>query len=167
MKSSQSLRTFLSLNLIIVLLSIACVLILLPSCIRNKKTVSELIEMIPNPAPPPPVLIYLDSTYLIVDELAEFKLGDDNDSLWSYIVRNIRYPQEAKIANLQGKSIISYDVEQDGSVSNVRVSEGSYPSLDAEAVRVVSSLPKFEKPAKLNGEAIATRYKVLISFVLK
>jgi TonB family protein len=167
MKTDQNLRALFSINFLFVFLLIACVLPAFLSCTRNRKSVSELIEMIPNPSPPPPVLIYLDSTYLIVDEMAEFKTGDGGDSLWAYIFRNISYPEDAKTGNIQGKSLISYDVEKDGSVSNVKVSKGSYPSLDAEAIRVISSLPKFEKPAKLNGETITTRYKVLISFVLK
>lgn len=167
MKTSQILKTFLSLNLIIALLSIMWVLTAFTSCTRNKKSVSELIEMIPNPAPSPPLLVYLDSTYLIVDELAEFKEGDGGNSFRAYLSGNITYPEDAKKGNLQGKSLILFDVEKDGSVSNVKVSGSSYPSLDAEAVRVVKSLPKFEKPAKLNGELITTRYKVLISFALK
>lgn len=167
MKTQQYSRALISLNFIISLLSISTFIILIPACTGNNKSVSELIEMIPNPAPPPPILNYLDSTFLIVDELAEFKAGDKGDSLWAYISRNISYPEDAKKGNQYGKCLVSYEVGMDGSVSNVKMSEGSFPSLDAEALRVISSLPKFEKPAKLNGETITTRYKVLISFALK
>jgi len=167
MKTQNYSRALFSVYFIISILSISSFIILITACSGNKKTISDLIEMIPNPAPPPPILIYLDSTFLIVDKLAEFRTGDKGDSLWAYIFRNIRYPEDAKKGNQYGKSIISYDVGKDGLVSNVKVSESSFPSLDAEAVRVISSLPKFEKPAMLNGETITTRYKVLISFALK
>jgi periplasmic protein TonB len=167
MKTKENLRGVKSLNFIIMILTIAAVFIAFSSCNRNKKTVAKLIEMIPLPPPPPPVLIYLDSSYLVVDQIAEFKTGDKGDSLWAYVCRNIAYPEDAKKGNVQGKSWISYDVEKDGSISNVTVSKSSFPSLDAEAVRVISSLPKFEKPAIQNGEPITTRYKILISFVLK
>jgi protein TonB len=167
MKTQNHSRTLFPLYFIISILSISSFLILITACSENKKSVSELIGMIPNPAPPPPIIIYLDSTFIIVDRLAEFKAGDKGDSLWAYISRNIRYPEDAKTGNQHGKCLISYDVGKDGLVSNVKVSESSFPSLDAEAVRVISSLPKFEKPAMLNGETITTRYKVLISFALK
>jgi protein TonB len=119
---------------------------------------------IPAPPPPPPVPADPDSVYVMVDELPVFTGGDT--TLLKYIARNTVYPEGARINKIQGKVVVRLVVEKDGSVSNVEVVKGVNPLLDAEAVRVVSSLPKFESPAKKDGSAVKVHYMIPISFAL-
>jgi protein TonB len=100
----------------------------------------------------------------MVDELPVFTGGDT--TLLKYIAKNTVYPEGARINKIQGKVVVRLVVEKDGSVSNVEVVKGVNPLLDAEAVRVVSSLPKFESPAKIDGAAVKVHYMIPISFAL-
>ena len=106
-----------------------------------------------------------DTVYIDVDEMPVFPEGDNG--LLKYIAENTKYPEDAKINGVTGKVIVKFVVEKDCSVSNVAIVKGVYPSLDSEAIRVVSSLPKFEKPAKKNGETVSVQYMVPITFALK
>jgi len=120
---------------------------------------------IPAPPPPPPVPVNPDSVYVLVDELPVFTGGDS--TLLKYIADNTAYPAEARINKIQGKVIVRLVVGKDGTVSNVDVVKGVNPLLDAEAVRVVSTLPKFESPAKKGGVAVGIHYMIPIEFALK
>ena len=92
--------------------------------------------------------------------------GGDQEIL-NYIAKNTVYPEAAKINNITGKVIVKLIVEKDGSVSHVEILQGVNPLLDAEAVRVISTLPKFEKPGILNGKPVAVNYMIPITFTLK
>jgi TonB family protein len=123
--------------------------------------------LLPPPPPPPPPANYssTDKAFTEVDELPVFKGGDAN--LLNYIAENTIYPSEAKKNNITGKVIVRLVVEKNCSVSNVEVLQGVNPLLDAEAVRVVSSLPKFETPGKKAGEIVRVNYMIPITFSLK
>ena len=86
--------------------------------------------------------------------------------LMKFISRNVKYPAEARDKHVQGWVILTFIVEKDGSISNVRVARPVDPSLDAEAIRVVQSMPKWE-PAKQRGQAVRVRYTVPIQFRLQ
>ena len=119
----------------------------------------------PPPPPPPPVEAVTDSVYVNVDEMPVFKGGDVG--LLKYIADNTSYPRDAKEKNIQGKVVVRFVVEKDGTVSDVAVIKSAEPSLDAAAVKVVESLPKFETPAKIKGLPVKVHYMVPISFTLK
>jgi protein TonB len=106
-----------------------------------------------------------DSVYKEVDEMPVFPEGDNG--LLKFIAENTRYPEDAKKNGVTGKVIVKFVIGKDCSVSNVAIVKGVDPSLDSEAVRVVSSLPKFEKPAKKNGETVSVQFMVPITFALK
>jgi periplasmic protein TonB len=106
-----------------------------------------------------------DSVFVKVDEMPLFPKGDN--ALLKFIAENIKYPEKAKKNNITGKVIVRFVVEKDCSVSNVTIFQGVDPLLDAEAVKVISSLPKFEKPAKKDGEAVSVYFMVPIMFALK
>jgi TonB family protein len=103
--------------------------------------------------------------YVHVDKLPVFNGGDT--ALLRYLARNTVYPKDAALNNIQGKVLVKLVVGKDSQVSNVEVIEGVNPLLDAEAVRVVSTLPKFEKPGYVNGKPVAVYYMVPIQFKLK
>lgn len=99
-----------------------------------------------------------------VDEMPHFP--DGMAGLMQYLSTNVRYPKDAKESGTQGSVIVSFIVEKDGSISNAKVTKPTYSSLDEEALRVVSAMPKWV-PGKQNGEAVRVKYAVPVSFRLK
>ena len=99
-----------------------------------------------------------------VDEMPQFPGG--MAGLMQYLSVNVRYPEDAKESGAQGRVIVSFIVEKDGSISNAKVTKPTYSSLDEEALRVVSTMPKWV-PGKQNGEAVRVKYAVPVSFRLK
>jgi TonB family protein len=95
-----------------------------------------------------------------VEKLPEFEGG--HEGLSKYIAKNIDYPEDAIENNIQGTVRIRCIVDAEG---NVLVDKGVYPSLDQEAVRIVSALPKF-KPATQDGHAVMCWYIILVEFKL-
>jgi periplasmic protein TonB len=87
-------------------------------------------------------------------------------ALLNYVAVNTKYPETAKKQNIQGKVIIRFCVNPDGGVSLASVLKGVSPDLDAEALRVVNSLPSF-KPGRQAGKPVPVWYMVPISFSLK
>jgi TonB family protein len=120
----------------------------------------------PPPPPPPPATSDKEGEgYTIVDQMPQFPGGDLG--LLKFVAENTRYPKEAKDHNITGRVITRFLVGKDGKVSDVSVLKGVSPSLDAEAVRVVGSLPAFEKPGIKDGKPVAVWYMVPITFTLK
>ena len=169
MKTKNHSRSLAKLKLLIVMPVIATVIITFSSCDKNKTAAGTITEIAPPlpPPPPPPVTAASepDKVYTVVDELAQFPNGDKG--LLDYITNNTVYPDEAKKNNIMGKVIVKFVIGKDCSVSHVEVEQGVDPFLDAEAVRVVSSLPKFNKPAKQGGVAVSVQYMLPISFALQ
>ncbi|MDR2119556.1 MAG: M56 family metallopeptidase [Tannerella sp.] len=104
-----------------------------------------------------------DSVYQVVDELPAFPGG--NQALLSFIRENLRYPQEAWQNGIQGRVILSFIVRKDGKLSDVTVVREVSPELDAEAVRVLKSMPDWT-PGKLKGEVVSCKYTIPINFHL-
>ena len=102
-----------------------------------------------------------NKAYDAVDEMPQFPGGPS--ALFEFLSKNIQYPKEAEDANLQGRVIVSFVVEKDGSVSNAKVVRPIDPLLDAEALRVVNSMPKWI-PGKQNGEAFRVKYTIPVTF---
>ena len=82
-----------------------------------------------------------------------------------YFKKNLRYPAEAKKAGTQGRVVVQFFVNKDGSISNVKVLRGVDPALDAEAIRLVNSMPKW-KPGMQKGKAVTVKYTVPVLFKL-
>jgi protein TonB len=85
-------------------------------------------------------------------------------ALLTRIARNLRYPREAQEAYIQGRVMVSFVVERDGSVTNVRVQKPVNPHLDREAVRVVKTIEKWTPGKNKKGEAARVRLSVPVSF---
>lgn len=94
------------------------------------------------------------------------KFPGGEKALLSYIVENVRYPQSAYDAKIQGNVIVKFIIEADGSIGDVEVIRKVNETLDAEAVRVVKSLPKFT-PAIIDGTPAAVPYVIPVNFRLK
>ncbi|MHA7102583.1 energy transducer TonB [Roseivirga pacifica] len=82
-----------------------------------------------------------------------------------FLQDNLKYPEEAKDQNIAGKVILMFDVEKDGSITNVKVIRSANPLLDTEAIRIVKTMPKWT-PATFKGQAIKSIARVPINFVL-
>lgn len=85
-------------------------------------------------------------------------------ALEKYLEDNLKYPTDAKKAGISGDVLVQFEVKSDGSVSNVKVSKSLYPSLDKEAIRVVSAMPKWNPGKDANGHAITVRASLRVSF---
>ena len=85
-------------------------------------------------------------------------------ALMQYISRNIRYPQAAKDANIEGKVVVQFVVEKDGRVGEARVVRGVDKNLDEEAIRVCKSLPKFNPGKNADGEPVRVVYTLPVNF---
>jgi protein TonB len=85
--------------------------------------------------------------------------------MWEFIGRNLKYPQEARENGIQGRVFVSFIVETDGSISNVKVEKGIGGGCDEEAVRVVKAMPQWH-PGKKQGKAISDSYVLPFSFRL-
>jgi Ca-activated chloride channel family protein len=104
------------------------------------------------------------AVFFIVEDMPEFPGGDA--ALHNFITQNIQYPVEAQAKCIQGRVYVSFIIDKDGSIINVRIARGISPSLNAEAMRVVRSMPKW-KPGKQRGKAVKVSYTVPINFKLR
>ncbi len=102
--------------------------------------------------------------YDIVEMMPEFPGGEME--LRKFIAMNVKYPVEAQELGVQGKVYVSFIVAKDGTIKDVKVARGVHESIDNEAVRVVSSLPKWE-PGMKQGEYVNVNYTIPINFVLQ
>lgn len=102
--------------------------------------------------------------YEVVENMPEFPDGGMS-GLMKYLSANIRYPEAAHKAGTQGRVTVQFVVGKDGSIGNVGILRGVDPNLDAEAIRVISSMPKW-KPGTQKGEPVNVRYTVPVMFRL-
>ena len=101
--------------------------------------------------------------FMVVENMPEFPGGDLG--LMRYIQKNVKYPAIAKEYNITGKVYVSFIVDKKGSVTNVKIVRGVDKNLDAEAMRVVKSLPKY-KPGKQRGKSVRVMFTIPINFTL-
>ena len=104
-----------------------------------------------------------DKVYEVCEQMPIFPGGDA--ALMKYLSENVKYPALAIKAQEQGRVVVSFTVEKDGAISDVKVARSVTHSLDAEAVRVVKAMPKWT-PGKQGGQLVRVRYNVPVSFKL-
>lgn len=100
----------------------------------------------------------------VVEVMPQFPGGPS--ALFEYLSKNIKYPVVAEENGVQGRVIVTFVVERDGSITDVQVVKSVDPSLDKEAKRVVSSMPNWI-PGKQNGSAVRVKYTVPVTFKLQ
>lgn len=115
-------------------------------------------------APEPPKVVEETKIFTVVEQMPMFPGGDT--ALMQYLKQNIHYPAVAAENGVQGRVVVGFVVERDGSITDVNVLRSVDPSLDKEAVRVVKSMPKWN-PGKQNGSAVRVKYQVPVSFRLQ
>ena len=131
---------------------------------RTVEAVRNDIAVAAPPPPPAPKPEVATKVFDVVEEMPSFPGGQG--ALMSYLASNIKYPVVAQENGVQGRVIVSFVVERDGSISDVRVARSVHPSLDREAQRVVKSMPRW-KPGKQNGSAVRVKYTVPVVFRLQ
>lgn len=99
----------------------------------------------------------------VVEQMPSFPGGDA--ALMQYLNSHIKYPAIAEENGVQGRVIVSFVVERDGSITDVKVLKSADPSLDKEAVRVTKSMPKWI-PGKQNGSSVRVKYTLPVTFRL-
>ena len=102
-----------------------------------------------------------DSIYSVVETMPDFPGGQKE--LLSFLSRNIKYPTKAIESKIQGRVIVQFVVNKDGSISNAKVVRSVDPDLDKEALRVINSMPQW-KPGMQKGEPVSVKYTVPIVF---
>jgi periplasmic protein TonB len=102
--------------------------------------------------------------YSKVDIMPSFKGGDIN-KFREWVQKKTKYPQVASVNGIQGKVYITFIVESDGSVSNVKVARGVDPLIDDEALKSVKSSPKW-MPGRHKGKAVRVSYYITVNFEL-
>ena len=100
----------------------------------------------------------------VVEDMPAFPGG--MEAMIQFISNNIQYPADAQKQKVDGRVLVNFVVEKDGSITEVKVIKPAFPSLDAEAVRVVKAMPKW-KPGYQKGQAVRVQFTMPINFSLK
>ena len=132
----------------------AGVLVVGDAFLANSLAVEEVAQPEPKPAE--------DKIFDVVEQQPTFKEGD----VRAWLARNMQYPPVAAENGIQGRVVVGFVVERDGSISHVQILRGVDPSLDKEAMRVVKSMPKWN-PGMQNGSPVRVKYNVPVQFKLQ
>ena len=131
---------------------------------RLAEAVRSDIAVAAPPPPPAPKPEVSNKVFDVVEEMPHFPGGAA--ALQAFLSSNTKYPVVAQENGVQGRVIVSFVVERDGSITDVRVVRSVDPSLDREATRVVKSMPRWS-PGKQNGSAVRVKYTVPVVFRLQ
>ena len=99
--------------------------------------------------------------YESVEQMPEYPGG--MQAMVEFLQTNMKYPEDAAKQSVEGRVMVQFVVETDGSISDVHVARQVFPSLDAEAVRVVEAMPKWT-PGKEKGRVVRVKYNLPIVF---
>ncbi len=122
--------------------------------------VTQRVADEPVAAPKPEVE---NKIFEVVEQQASFPGGDG--ALFRYLNDNLKYPAVAQENGVQGRVTVSFVVERDGSITDLKVERGVDPSLDREALRVVKGMPHWI-PGKQNGNTVRSRFRLPVTFRL-
>ena len=104
-----------------------------------------------------------EGAFDVVEQMPEFPGGAAG--MMKFIAENVKYPEEAYSKGIEGRVLVQFIIEKDGSVTNVKVIKKVNDAIDAEAVRVVKAMPKW-KPGKQNGREVRVKYTIPVIFRL-
>ena len=130
----------------------------------NDEVGGEVLKAKEEIAQPEPPKEEENKVFDVVEEQPSFPGGQG--ALMSWLSENIKYPVIAAENGVQGRVIVQFVVSKTGSISDVKVVRGVDPSLDREAVRVVSAMPKWT-PGRQNGTTVNVRYTLPVTFKFK
>ncbi|MCQ2131882.1 MAG: energy transducer TonB [Bacteroidaceae bacterium] len=104
-----------------------------------------------------------DEIFQVVEQMPQFPGGDA--ALMQYLSKNIKYPASAQENNIQGRAIIEFVVNKDGSIVDPKVVKSLDKACDQEAMRVIKAMPKW-KPGMQRGKPVRVKYTVPVAFRL-
>ena len=130
----------------------------------NDEAAGEVLKAKEVIAAPEPPKEEETKVFDVVEQMPSFPGGPS--ALFEYLSKNIKYPAVAEENGVQGRVIVTFVVERDGSITDVKVVKSVDPSLDKEAQRVVKSMPRWI-PGKQNGQAVRVKYTVPVTFRLQ
>lgn len=123
----------------------------------------EVFMVVENPSLPIKGPDTEEDVFMVVEEMPEFPGG--TDALMEYLKTNLKYPAECIEKNIQGRVLVTFVVNKTGEITNAEVVKSVNEQLDAEALRVVNSMPVW-KPGKQRGETVRVKYTVPVAFRL-
>lgn len=95
--------------------------------------------------------------------MPEFPGG--NSALFLFLATNVKYPTISQENGIQGRVIVSFVIDKDGSITDIEVVRSIDPFLDKEAIRVIKIMPKW-KPGMIKGKPVRVKYTVPVTFSL-
>jgi TonB family protein len=104
-----------------------------------------------------------EEVFMVVEDMPEYPGG--TEALLEYLRTNINYPESCKEAGIQGRVLVSFVVEKNGSITGAEIVKSVTDELDAEALRVIKGMPAW-KPGKQRGEEVRVKFTVPVSFRL-
>ena len=104
-----------------------------------------------------------ETIYISVEKAAQFP--DGMAAMFKYINENIQYPEDALVERDKGSVMVKFVVEKDGSLSNITIARGLNEALNKEAIRVISSMPKWS-PAEISGTPVRSYVTTKVNFKL-
>ena len=105
-----------------------------------------------------------DKVYDVVEVMPQFPGGQVE--LLNFLSDNVKYPADAEKKKIEGRVIATFVVDKDGSITDAEIVRSVYPSLDAEALRVINAMPKWV-PGRHRGSPVRVKYTVPLTFSLK
>jgi protein TonB len=87
------------------------------------------------------------------------------EELMKFLQRNVKYPKEAQEQGKQGRVVVQFVVNKDGSITDAKIVKSVDPQLDAEALRVVNAMPNWT-PGKQRGKEVRTYFTIPVTFRL-
>jgi TonB family protein len=105
-----------------------------------------------------------EEAFMVVEQMPEFPGG--MAKLMEYLSQNVRYPALAMQQRVQGRVVVEFVVNKDGSISEESILRSVHPLLNEEALRVVKNMPKWS-PGMQRGKAVRVRYTVPVLFRLQ
>ena len=108
-----------------------------------------------------------DTSDTILENAEEMpKYSGGTEGLMRYLAKNIKYPVDAQKSKTQGRVVVQIIIDKEGRVTSPKIVQSVSPSLDAEAIRVITGMPRWE-PGKNKGETLAVQYTLPINFKLQ
>ena len=132
-----------------------------PNDEKQQPAVTETETILEQPVYDKEALNLQDSIYRVTEVMPEYPGGPNE--MMRYIQENIKYPQSAKANKIEGRVYVTFVVEKDGSITNAAVLRGIDKECDAEALRVVSSMPKWN-PGQQDGKNVRTQFTIPIYY---
>ena len=139
------------------------------SCSQDASQTEDAKEEVVAPVSPEAKEAPADSTakeevFMVAEQMPEFPGG--MKELLKFLQENVKYPENAMKNNVQGRVIVQFVIEKDGTPTEFKVAHSVDPDLDAEALRVLQTMPKW-KPGMQRGEVVRVKFTVPVSFKLQ